>query len=1440
MLMSRFAVQLLAICCFANVATASVPACSILSESFTDTIPPTIICPPSDTLTLGPAECTQLYPFNVTAFDDQPGTPALLQTSGLSATEPYPIGLTINIFRATDAAGNSSTCSFTVLVQNYTVPLVCEALTTVALNQNCSAQPDVAYYLFGDNDDYGCLNDFVIEVDRTAPFGNGPWQTAVYGPADVGKTYMARVTDIYNGNKCWGNVKIIDNLAPTLSCSTIDLPCAITNPTPDHLADDLGIAAAKPTATDNCGGQVTLTFYDSAYPLGCDTIYQQVIYRHWTAKDERGNTSTCIQQIRFVRQTLDDVQLPPDLTLNCLSTPLDPETTGYPTLPTPFGPVRLDLADCAMNFTYGDTLVTLECSGHRQLLRKWLLINWCQGNVIEHQQVIDLRDSSGPLVLCPASLTVSLNQAGCSGPVDLPDAVLNETCSRPAGIFATWTDLNGQPDTLIGTLADFAANNPDSPDTLGILGIAADFPVGANVVRYIATDDCGNAASCSFVLQVWDTSPPAAACAPLQTVWLGADGKATFPAAQLDGGSTADSCNTLEFRVKPIAPSICAPGSDFAEQLEFCCAEAGDTLSVTLRAYDVNLPAGPVPAGFANGHFSECVVQVAIADSLAPACIAPPDTVVACAVFDASLADYGTMITTCKVDSIAVVLDKSSFDSLCGNGTLLRTFYTFSNGVAGGSCVQQITVNYSQNYFVRFPDDVILFNCNGNDLFGEPQFYGLNCEKMEVTFEDEVFTIVPDACFKIERTWTITNRCTYDAAQPLTFVPNPAPNALTNNLANLPGPVVSASGASNPWAPTVVKINPTDPQPTNFSTYWSENTNGYFYKQIIKVIDTQGPVISCPAVSATLYDSSANDPQLWHEAYWSHPYSNINDLCEAEAALSISAGDACGGADVIIDYQLFLDLDGDGSQETVVKSNNLPGANNVQYGNSMNPNFSGGTARSFDERPVPANEKYRFAIDQIKDGNHKIASVRWDTEGSPVNPADSALTGVLPQLPTGTHRIKWIVKDGCGNESTCSYQFTLVGLTDDCQPPSATIGGEIETETGAGVNKVSVALNNAVATLNQADTTSIPGLYSFAENLELGSNFEVIPTKHDNPANGLSTFDLVLLSKHILGIEPLNSPYKIIAGDINHSNSVTSFDIVELRKLILGIYTVFPANTSWRFVPKEFAFPDLQNPFATAFPETIKVDSLLPNGLLSYDFVGIKTGDLNNSALPNAAVPAEDRNAGTLWFELDNRRLQTGETFSITFRPDEPPVGFQFTLEHPGLDLIRMLRDSEGLDVSYFGVFDHAFTSCCTGRDALVFTAFFRTETTGRLSDMLRLSDRITRSEGYLTQDKNIVQAHVGLRFNDGAGAASATLTNVPNPFTDKTLLQFYLPKKSNAALSVFDLHGRPVWQKEGVFEAGEQSIQLDRAALGSSGVYYLELKTPGSQLLRKMVLLDE
>ncbi|NJK83829.1 MAG: hypothetical protein HC912_08475 [Saprospiraceae bacterium] len=146
------------------------------------------------------------------------------------------------------------------------------------------------------------------------------------------------------------------------------------------------------------------------------------------------------------------------------------------------------------------------------------------------------------------------------------------------------------------------------------------------------------------------------------------------------------------------------------------------------------------------------------------------------------------------------------------------------------------------------------------------------------------------------------------------------------------------------------------------------------------------------------------------------------------------------------------------------------------------------------------------------------------------------------------------------------------------------------------------SFGDALAT-TQTSATGTYGVY----NLETGYDYSLTPYKDDDHLNGISTFDLVLISKHILNVQPLDSPYKIIAADINNSGSITTMDMVLLRRLILTIDQALTNNTSWRFIPADYVFQNPVNPFAENFPEVMNINDLEADKL-DLNFVAIKGG----------------------------------------------------------------------------------------------------------------------------------------------------------------------------------------------------------------------------------------
>jgi hypothetical protein len=578
--------------------------------------------------------------------------------------------------------------------------------------------------------------------------------------------------------------------------------------------------------------------------------------------------------------------------------------------------------------------------------------------------------------------------------------------------------------------------------------------------------------------------------------------------------------------------------------------------------------------------------------------------------------------------------------------------------------------------------------------------------------------------------------------------------------------------------------------------------------------------------------------------------------------------------------------------------------------------------------------------------------LRWNTQLHPDQ-------FVVPELPYGTHKIKWFVLDGCGNEEVREYNFVvkdckpptvtcLNGLSinimptgmididvlsfvkdayDNCTPSnlliygiqssgngggfpytpdgapqtsltftcddvgfvlveiwamdlagnsdfcetylkvqdnfgicsatSATVAGGIFTEAGQGVEDVNLQLQS-VAPAGQAPfsliTASDPtGQFLLPNALPLHSNAILTPLKDNDPLNGVSTFDLVLINKHILGLEPLSTPYKMIAADANNSRSITTFDILELRKLILGLYTNLPENTSWRFIDKSYVFPNPYNPFQELFPETKEIVDV-QQSQLEEDFIAVKTGDVNGNVVTNSLLYVDERTDGLLLFDIQDQFVEAGETVLVRFVPSEPVAGYQFTLYFPKLELLE-IEPGAAMQVENFAVFtaDHTLTSSfnttISEQTTGDFALRFRVLEAGTLSRLLSLSSQITRAEAYRLQwldtpnggAEVMEQLELSLRFqNDAAetisGVGFELYQNQPNPWTNSTRIGFHLPEMAEAVLTVYDEIGTVLVSKSGLYLRGYNNITVDNSLLEGSGLLYYKLETATNRGIKKMI----
>ena len=922
---------------------------------------------------------------------------------------------------------------------------------------------------------------------------------------------------------------------------------------------------------------------------------------------------------------------------------------------------------------------------------------------------------------------------------------------------------------------------------------------------------------------------------------------------------------------------------------------------------------------------------------------------ISCQNFDPSLKVHGTPLfyDNCCLDTVfELPPNYALFDTLCNRGTITRTFRAFDCNGLSNQCTQRLFVQYTQTYAIQFPNDVVVDDCDTTGTYTpEPIIYGAYCENIGISYHDVVNSAGLLSCYWIERNWKIINWCFYNPNLPLVEIPNPNPSENPLDIQNLPGPMVAPLGYYPP--PTKRRITANDPSPTDFSTFWSSEANGYTYRQIIIVRDKEPPTFrGCPAQSGPveICDHSVNDPDFWNAPYWANAnVSGSTDMCEGATELAATANDACAKGNLNIRYRLYLDLDHDGVLETVISSINPPPAGMVYFGNLANPNFSGGELRQFDQRPVPNDEKYRFTI--LKGGYANITGyVRWVSEKEPTK-------YVIPKLPHGDHRIQWIADDGCGNEAICAYDIRvrdcrapelvcinglstdmpldqtttlyahdfMLYTSDNCSPASeirvgirksgsgfgfpfrpdgspeqrvrfectelgkqfvelwamdhagnmhtcetyiiiqdnflmcsdsnGVVAGVLKTDQDDGLEDAVVALNTTMQAGTSSSITNGNGQFSFT-NVPYGAACTITPQKDGDALNGVSTYDLVLINKHILGLEPLNGPYKIFAEDINNSRSVTSFDVLELRKLILGIYTEFPKNTSWRFVDSDYVFPNLYNPFQDIFPETRQIANLQVS-TVEQNFVAVKVGDVSGNAVANNLQTTEERTGGTTLFEVrfaDGRLptdVQAGQVFDLIVRPDDSLAGFQFTLLHSGLNMVH-IEPGTGMGAEHIAVFREAgaITVSWDGAGRPELHVRFQAEKTGRIEQFLRVSSQITKAEAYRLAEEsgNMYRTDVALRFGNATepvvlGQDFEVYPNEPNPWHERTRIRFFLPEPGAVALTVQDQIGRQIFSQTRSFAAGFQHFVLDAAMLPiAAGVYFFQIETGGQRATGKMV----
>ncbi len=404
--------------------------------------------------------------------------------------------------------------------------------------------------------------------------------------------------------------------------------------------------------------------------------------------------------------------------------------------------------------------------------------------------------------------------------------------------------------------------------------------------------------------------------------------------------------------------------------------------------------------------------------------------------------------------------------------------------------------------------------------------------------------------------------------------------------------------------------------------------------------------------------------------------------------------------------------------------------------------------------------------------------------------------------------------------------------SEEIQTPRA-VAGKITTAQGKVVPNVAIGLSSGA--INYFQGTNERGTFFF-DNFE-ARQYELAPGDpfDNNVRNGITTFDVLLLQKHILNLRPLDSPYKLIAADLNNSGDVTAFDMLLLRQMILSVINEFPNTPSWRFVDATHQFEDATNPFSAAFPSSISIDAENEGPQLDNRFIAIKMGDLNNTA--KIQVNSSNRTAmeaGQAILKVENQSYKKGDLLHVPFVLTKNLTidGLQFALDYDAaqlrlLDLngnIELSKDDYALNNGTLNLSWTNSESIAFEEEEMLINLQFQATKDGVLSQSLTLTNHQIAPIIYSTNDETIPFS-INWETKSSAITVFKALDNYPNPFTYQTTIPFSLPNDSQVTLQIFDNNGRIILSKQQDFVAGKQSLQIDEQ-LPMAGLYFYRLET--------------
>lgn len=588
---------------------------------------PEIICPADFSFEIPGGECSTLinYP-DPTVNDNCPGETFSLISGPANGDDIGP-GMYTVVIEGADAAGNTSTCSFEIVITETSSPVITCPSDLIVPADPGSCEATVAFPLPTASD--SCSTVTVIQT-------SGPASGSVFPAGTTTLTFEAE--DEYgNTATCSYNVTVVDDIDPEITCpddvsvdNDITLCSAIVTYDPPIVDDNCGIASVLQTAGLGSG---------SVFPVGVTTETYEVT-------DISGNTSTCSFDITVLDSELPEIACPADITEIILDNSCE-LIVNY-ALPTATDNCGVDQINLISGLASGEAFPV----GVNTVTYEVIDIN---GNADTCSFTVTITENILPEIVCPSDISVS-NDLGLCG------TVVNYT--PPVG-----TDNCDGASTAL---------------TAG-LGTGSLFPVGTTTETYTVTDASGNSVSCSFTITVIDDEDPVLDCGTDLTV--SADPGVCEAVVGYQIPTVTDNCTS---GIVPVLVSGPASGSVFPV----------GTTTVTFEATD------------AAGNTGTCAIGITVLDEEAPTIACPADIEIDAASGDCeTIVNYAdpTFADNCPGTTISLLSGLASGESF----PLGVTIVTFEATDAAGNveeCSFSVTVSEDVLPIITCPGDIVVDN----------------------------------------------------------------------------------------------------------------------------------------------------------------------------------------------------------------------------------------------------------------------------------------------------------------------------------------------------------------------------------------------------------------------------------------------------------------------------------------------------------------------------------------------------------------------------------------------------------------------------------------------------------------------------------------------------------------------------------------------------------